>query len=461
MTLATLQEIYHTSCILLPILLIICLAAIWFKSSRKNPRALSGFFRLRSTRPKHLKSMLDPAKAHGIIFGKKGLKTVYSEAQAEGHCLVIGGSGSGKTSTTLLCSLKSWIGSSLTIDISGDIHRNLNLPRMLIYEPLNPHSIPYSVFDVIDGIVDISRQDEELALLAHLIMPEPAAALSDAASYFENEGRKLLKASLVAFYHVGLDFIPICRLIHSLSFEDLIARIHATKNSRAVMYINSFHGVNEKNSSGAKQALDRAITLFATNDALTKTVRRPKQGESHLSAHKIDQHNAFVVIPDERLALLSPLLRVIVSQSLNELSRRPLSNTETVLLCLDEFASFGKLEMLDALRKLRKRHVRIMILTQSLVDIDLVYGTTERIAMLANFKYMAILGVSDRDTQKYFSDLVGTVQVPYEKSPTGYVEMPAMPPHELGRLRDDMLLIHPDGHVRLKKIYYFKCRAFK
>ena len=43
-----------------------------------------------------------------------------------------------------------------------------------------------------------------------------------------------------------------------------------------------------------------------------------------------------------------------------------------ILFCLDEFASFGKLQITEALRKLRKRHIRIMVLTQSLADLDMI-----------------------------------------------------------------------------------------
>ena len=57
-----------------------------------------------------------------------------------------------------------------------------------------------------------------------------------------------------------------------------------------------------------------------------------------------------------------------------------------ILFCLDEFASFGKLQITEALRKLRKRHIRIMVLTQSLADLDMIYGKDERKGMLGNFK---------------------------------------------------------------------------
>ena len=78
----------------------------------------------------------------------------------------------------------------------------------------------------------------------------------------------------------------------------------------------------------------------------------------------------------------------------------------SILFCLDEFASFGKLNITPALRKLRKKKVRIMVLTQSLADIDLIYGKEERSSMMNNFSYKVVLGAMDTDTQDYFSRCV-------------------------------------------------------
>ena len=65
------------------------------------------------------------SKAKGIIFGKQGLSLVYSPTQQEGHVAVFGGSGLGKTSALLIPTLRSWSGTSFTIDISGDICKML------------------------------------------------------------------------------------------------------------------------------------------------------------------------------------------------------------------------------------------------------------------------------------------------------------------------------------------------
>ena len=62
-----------------------------------------------------------PAQARGILFGKKLSLLAYSPEQDEGHILVMGPSGTGKTSALLIPTLRSWQGTALVVDISGDI----------------------------------------------------------------------------------------------------------------------------------------------------------------------------------------------------------------------------------------------------------------------------------------------------------------------------------------------------
>ena len=138
-------------------------------------------------------------KAKGIIFGKKGHTLIYSPTQQEGHIAVFGGSGLGKTSALLIPTLRSWNGASFTIDISGDICRNVDMPRKMIYEPANPNSVPYNIFGTIDRMDDEDDRNEALEEIAFLLMPDDER-MSDTSKFFQVEGRKILTAALIAFY---------------------------------------------------------------------------------------------------------------------------------------------------------------------------------------------------------------------------------------------------------------------
>ena len=126
-----------------------------------------------------------------------------------------------------------------------------------------------------------------------------------------------------------------------------------------------------------------------------------------------------------------------------------------ILFCLDEFASFGKLQITPALRRLRKRRIRILVLTQSVSDVDMIYGKDERIAMLGNFKFTVILGCKDTETQEYFSKMIGEKRSLLATDPNQKPQ-PIIKPADLAHLEQDLFVICDDGAIRLRKNFYFK-----
>lgn len=406
-------------------------------------------------------------KADGIVFGRAcpGVLAC-SPSAAEGHIAVFGGSGLGKTSALLIPTLRAWTGAALTIDISGDICSNVPGDK-LIFAPLAPdNSCCYSPFYRIDLLEDEAYQDEALEQLAYLLMPRPVGQTSDSSAFFIGEGRKILIAALLAGYHSGKDFVEICRNIVSLSWQDLFSEIDKAKYPLASSYINPFMGANEKNTAGCKQSVDEAVGLFARNRRVMAALHRPAPGELCYTPPCLERQQVYIIVPDEALEQLAPLLHLITAQTLEYISMRPLDAKTPILLALDEFASLGKLDITPALRKARKRHTRIMVLTQSMADLDLIYGKEERASMMANFAFKAVLGAADTDTQEYFSKLIGMADKAKEShtmsglSPSSRTitteQRYAIEPCSLANLGDYLILLHPGGYTRLRKAFYFK-----
>lgn len=422
---------------------------------------------LSSKRPL-LKCTLKKDRAQGIIFGKRGPAYYYSPASAEGHVFVGGGSGTGKTSALLIPTLRSWPGPSFCVDISGDISSQVENGRKLIFDPWSESSALYNVFAPIDALDDDADRAEALAQLALLIMPELKNSSANA-DYYQDGGRSILTAALIWGYHTGLDFVEICSEILGSSYMDLFRKIDLSKDAAAIFYINQFAGNNENNIAGCKQNCDRAVTLFATNKRVRRSLRRPAPGEEALSCSSVEDHNVYVLIPDARLELLAPLLHIITAQLLNYLADRAPERKDPILLALDEFVSLGKLEIGPALRKLRKKRVRIMVLTQSMADIDELYSRDTRMSMLNNFAFKAVLSAGDSDTQRYYADLIGQEDKPKRSTTSaaplsgqgvtetktterGYIVEPA----DLANLGDELILLYPGGYKRLQKNFYYK-----
>lgn len=426
-------------------------------------------------RRKHKQSAVrfgSQTSAHGVIFGKKGTRLAYSPESAEGHVGVFSASGTGKTAAVGIPTLRAWQGTSFVIDISGDICRNCpNMPHRLVFEPDNSSTIPYSIFAPIDTLKSSEDKHEALEQLAFLIMPEPPQ-ITENAKFFLANGRKILTAALIAFYSQGLDFIAICEKIVGSSWIDLFRAIDQTGNHAAQMYINSFQSTSEQNTAGCKQSCDDAIKLFATNGHIKHCLRRPMSAETAVEPQKIEENNIFIVISEDKLALYSPLLNIIASQVMQYIGKRQISTqNQTILLFLDEFASL-KIDselVLDAVRRFRKRCCRLMLLTQNIADLELIYGKAAARAILSNLRFKELLGgLNEPDSQKYFAELIGYT-IAQRKSTTSSSASSShtksesrewrIEPSDLDRQgKDTALLLSSDfehGYIRLKKNFYF------
>lgn len=413
------------------------------------------------------------ARAHGIIFGKRGVRLAYSSESDEGHVGVFSASGTGKTSAVGIPTLRAWQGTSFVIDISGDICKNCpKMPDKLVFEPDNNSTIPYNIFSVIDTLSSIEDKNEALEQLAYLIMPEPPQ-ITENARFFLINGRKILTSALIAFYGQGMDFVPICEKIVSSSWRDLFRAIDQTGNHAAQMYINSFQGASEQNTSGCKQSCDDAIKLFATNGHIRRSIRRPVSAETAVEPRKIEENNIFVVVTEDKLSLYAPLLNIISSQIMQYIGTRQVSvNSPTILLFLDEFGSL-KIDadlVLDAVRRFRKRKCRLMLLTQNTVDMELLYGKAATRAVLSNLRFKALLGgLGEPESQKYFAELIGYTIAKRKSTTSSNTNISQtkaesrewlIEPADLDRQgQNTLLLLSSDfehGYIRLKKNFYFK-----
>ena len=395
-----------------------------------------------------------PAQAKGVLFGKKFGLLAYSPEQDEGHILVLGPSGTGKTSALLIPTLRSWQGTALVVDISGDISANVNTPNKIVFDPTSENCIPYDVFASINEVTDDTERQERLEQLAYLLLPDKAND-SEAGIFFTKNGRKMIAAALICYYGMDWGFVEICEFFLGHDWRSLLNDIAKQQNPIANMFISSFAGASEQNTAGCKQAADDALKLFATNDKIKNALRKVPSYEKAISPATLETSSVYIYIPDEKLKIYGDLLRIITAQSMEYFSSRPPENKQAILFCLDEFASFGKLQIVESLRKLRKRRIRILVLTQSLADLDMIYGKDERIAMLGNFKFTVILGCKDTETQEYFSKMIGEKRSLLATDPN-QKRQPIIKPADLAHLEQDLFVICDDGAIRLRKNFYFK-----
>lgn len=394
------------------------------------------------------------SKAQGVLLGKRFGMLAFSPEQDEGHILVMGPSGTGKTSSLLIPTLRSWKGTALVVDISGDISANVHTKNQIIFDPTSTDCIPYNVFAPIDSAPDDTERQERLEQLAYLLSPDKVND-SEAGIFFTKNGRKMITAALICYYNMGWGFIEICEFFLSHDWRSLLNDIAQQENKAANAFISSFVGASEQNTAGCKQSADDALKLFATNAKIKNALRKVPSHEKSICPATLEQNSIYIFIPDEKLKIYGDLLRIITAQTMEYFSSRPPEHKNMILFCLDEFASFGRLQITEALRKLRKRHIRIMVLTQSLADLDMIYGQDERKAMLGNFRLVVLLGCKDAETQDYFSKTIGE-RSSFWAADTSQKMPPIIKPADLAHLGQDLIVICDDGVIRLRKNFYFK-----
>ena len=408
------------------------------------------------------------ADPDGIPFGSAYGLQFYSPSGQEGHILAWGPSGSGKTAASLIPILKAFDGvGSYVIDISGDISRNVEKASKMAFEPESMDTVPFDVFHYVDVLPDDTDKDQALMRLAYMLLPPLSPQIATAnALYFADEGRKILTAALLAFYHEGFDFPEICEKIVSLSYRQLFAEIDATGNLTAISFINGFEGSSEANTAGCRQSAVAAVDLFATNVYVHNAFRRPRMNEESVAMDSIETKHVFFLVSDANLDVYAQAVHLVTSLFLEYVGNR-MNPGGTILLAIDELASFGRLDLINQLRKARKRKVRIFCLTQSLADLYLVYGHEETQAMLTNFSFKLILGAASAEDAEYVSRLIGKRKAKkrsvsygmrgYSTTQTEEDEW-IITPEQVSKLDKELLLIFRGGYLKMRKNYYFKIR---
>lgn len=401
--------------------------------------------------------------AEGIILGKYWMWRLFSPTRAEAHIAVLGGSGSGKTSCIGIPTLRKWRGNFFAIDISGDItHAISNDVPAIIYSPLEPRPLAktcYDPFYEIDKIIDPYERDIALCNIAHYLIKDEPGRKHDAGAWYDASGRDILKAAFLAFYEQGDDFIEIAKKIVNNDYETLFKLIDECGNDEASTYLNKFQPLRPQDIGGCFESAQSALLPF-TNPVLDSWVGRSDQtGRPSFGPSTLEEYNIIFVLPDKKREQFAPLTELMVNQLFDYLAGRDLSAKQKILFFLDEFASFPNVDISPALQKFRKRNVRIMLLFQSLAQLDRNYGISTRQEIMDNIGITAVCKLNNVETQEYFSKKAGS-KITFRSSHTSSgsstsmeVKDRAIEPESFERLRRTLIIFSGGQYLRAFKAF--------
>lgn len=103
----------------------------------------------------------------GMVFGKIKNKYVTKKEKEDGHALVIGGAGTGKSSCVAIPTLMSWKHRAFVIDIKGELYEKTQNARgkdmIKVFNPSNQFACGYNPYYVLATTDDVCSTAHEIA----------------------------------------------------------------------------------------------------------------------------------------------------------------------------------------------------------------------------------------------------------------------------------------------------------
>ena len=408
----------------------------------------------------------------GMFFGKIGSKYFCKNERLEGNALVIGGQGSGKTSTVAINTLMSWKKTVLAIDIKGELYQKSKKARgenVIIFNPQKPKtSKGYNPYYLLENAEDITQ---EAMMIAEALIPVPANVKEP--MWIEN-AQFFLSGCIIYYFNLGMNFVQTMEQIKLKSARETVDLIMKSEDTFAKMQMSTFKDMSDGTLGGVFAEVNRAVTIFATNQALRECLSK----DDYFVPDDLESNDIFIQIEESMLETYKMMLALLLNQFGKFFERRPDGEGEPILFLIDEFPRIGKTKVPQFLSTLRSKKIQFMLFAQSKEgQLDTIYGKETK-TIEENCQYKICLKATEPSTQKWFSDMIGTADrkrkgTSYNASnlsmhsssgtSSNYEEKRIIKPEELAYLpnKNEAIIITPQGFKRIKKAPYYKDKAFK
>ena len=413
----------------------------------------------------------------GIILGKYKNRYVRVPLKDIYHYCVLGGSGSGKTSTVLLDTLLANFATgenafqTFCIDIKGELSQKSCYAydeNVLIVNPSDRTTVGWDVYYrlhdnpsddlIIEAIEEISQ--------ALIISTNPKD------NFFVENARAMFTGLLIYYFQQGESFIDSVNKILESEIKSLIAEI--IKNSEPsdlhYKYLAKFAGKDAESVEDCMVEMTTSLSVFSKSD-IRFCFRDNYQKASPYSFR--EDKSVFLAIPEHMLEAYKAIMRLCTVQTLKEMERRPEARGQRVknkpmIVVIDEFTRLGRMEgIFNALATLASKKVMVMLAFQSLAQCEVIYSKEETRVLMENCRIKVICEVSDPSSAKAVQDWCGKYRQKKETLNGGrnrhksytYEDKPIVEPDDLitlVRKEEEILVVSGIGYIRPKKCYYFK-----
>lgn len=427
--------------------------------------------------PEVPQQLIAGSKPSGIVLGKYRGKYVCRPVEQDGHYLIIGGSGSGKSSALIIPTLLINNGvPAFVLDIKGELSRLAKKKgdaRVHIFNPNDRRSYGY------DPFYNLKKESTEQEILETMQMVtfsliSLSANVKD--PFWKTSARNMLCGLMIYHFKLGKNnLVDIMDAILGQSIKTSIQEVMTGSDptSAEYRYLVQFSDMADETISGVYAEMASNIIVFANDQDIRYALKH-----NSLKCSPVDLENGnsiYVVIREDKLTAYNQVLQLIINQTLNALEKRP-EKSEPILFLIDELPrilSAGKIErLLDASRTLRSRNVRLMLVTQSFEALGTVYSQNEVVDLISNCTYKIVLDASSQKTQHTISEWCGNYKElkknwnevgTKQKTGVSFEEKPIVESSDLMTLAQtgEAILICPYGYFRIQKTPYYRDKILK
>lgn len=409
--------------------------------------------------PKHLYAGTTPM----FFFGKSGQHYIGRKEEGEGHIVCFGGSGLGKSACIAIPSLYTWDGALLAIDIKGELSENAPYRHNnYVLDPFDSSSYGYNPFEVLDNYTDEDIVHGIQDIVYAILPGNPKSDVNT--DYWANNARSYLSGMYLWAYKRNKSFTEINEMICSMTAKELLKEVALSHDLPVVMrFLGGYINMNDKTLDCIVSTAKTAVELYAVDGSIQNVMNRRKTIQPGML---LEGGRIFIKIPEEMIDPWRTFLNMIVNQFLRESAKFPDKGGQRILFLIDEFARLGRIRSIeDSMTTLRSKGITICLLTQSISQIDAIYGLEHRRIIMDNAAYTLVLSARDPASAEEISKMIGKdwftkVSINTKKmADNNYTYSKQLvyivPPEKLNNLGNEMILISKDGFCKVEKVNIF------
>ena len=347
-------------------------------------------------------------------FGPPNSKADFFSSREIPHCMAIAPTGSGKTRGITIPTVLTYPGSIFALDVKGELFAKTSRRRMTFgdkvfkFAPLDDNDRTHR-YNPLQVVVDAHprRQFTEAKRVASSFI----IAHGNGQGFLEG-AREIFTATAIHVIEKGNPTIG--AILDALSQPGASSQLmwdlgDDTKSEDAKKIFYKMSGMESRILSSYLSVLgDGGLSLW-TNPAI-----RAATSECDFTFDNLRSEPAtiYFVVSDNDLTDLAPLVRLMFQQAIKILKRAEPDPEKgekyTVLFCLDEFASLGRMDaLMGGIATLRSFGGRIMIILQTLGQLRKHYDKDGETIFLSNCRVQLFMSAADEETPRYVSEAVG------------------------------------------------------